>query len=198
MVTAAHQPSGSAAALSLTAELPGRRPHDLKGFMFPSTPHWLIKKGVKVSPEVHQILSPNAEHAKVAFDGDTTGYTQELTREGKGNNLAMQLLYILKHTMHDTQAVGDREKLYFSALHAAFVKKYPGQEHDVVTWAKNYNLAASGQPLDLLSTISGKIVEWSGCAVQQPSTSQRSKPVAGADANSQYQLQHENQARSLL
>lgn len=43
MVTAAHQPSGSAAALSLTAELPGRRPHDLKGFMFPSTPHWLIK-----------------------------------------------------------------------------------------------------------------------------------------------------------
>lgn len=131
-------------------------------------------------------------------DSPSGSALQELTREGKGNNLAMQLLYILKHTMHDTQAVGDREKLYFSALHAAFVKKYPGQEHDVVTWAKNYNLAASGQPLDLLSTISGKIVEWSGCAVQQPSTSQRSKPVAGADANSQYQLQHENQARSLL
>lgn len=40
-----------------------------------------VQKGVKVSPEVHQILSPNAEHAKVAFDGDTTGYTQVMSYE---------------------------------------------------------------------------------------------------------------------
>ena len=74
---------------------------------------------------------------------------------GRKTDLAMQLLYILRDTICDQQAVKSSDKLCFLKLHSAFMKESPNQEHDVVAWAWGYQGV-----MPILSTISKKIVTW--------------------------------------
>lgn len=106
---------------------------------------------------------------------------------GRETDLAMQLLFVLRETVYGQQEVKGSEKLCFLKLHSAFMKAYPNQEHDVVTWAFKYRGA-----VPILSTISQKIVAWYWA--QQPG---QQLPIPGANAASQSQLQVD-QARTSL
>lgn len=108
-------------------------------------------------------------------------------------NLAVQLLYILQNTVYGRLAFGPTEKLYFTALHDAFLKEHPDKEHDVVTWARHYvqQAPASHDHVPILSAVSQQIVTW--CNVEQPRC--QLHPVPGPNAASQLQ---QDQVRTLL
>lgn len=117
--------------------------------------------------------------------------TPRTTGAGDLNDLPQQMVYILQHTIVGSGAVGAREKQYFQNLHAAFVSTHPdlSEEHDVVTWANQYE----GQ-LQVLKNIRDCIKEW--CSVQQPC--QLCRAIPSPAAASQHQLQHAQQASSLM
>lgn len=112
---------------------------------------------------------------------------------GRDTHLAMQLLYILQDTVFGHQELRPTEELYFRALHAAFRQEHPDQEHDVVTWARDYvqQPPASHDHQPVLSTISQQIVAW--CDAEQPVCQLHSVP--GSTAASQL---HRDQARPPL
>lgn len=109
----------------------------------------------------------------------------------------MQLLYILRQNVCTLRDVQQAEGA-FRALHNAFNAEHPGQDHDVVMWARMYadQSATDEHQLAILRTISQKIVAW--CPLP---ANQGMPPLPGVNANVdaeiQNQLQHQ-QVQNLL